>query len=83
MTIQTEDTPIATVPKNAREEFRIQLRTFNDRRFADIRVFAENGKGKLVATPKGVAIKPETLGAVIRALQEAEQAAKKEGLIGG
>lgn len=74
------DRLITTIPKNAREEFRVALRTFKGYRNLDLRVFADNGVER-VATGKGVSIKPENLGAVIRALQEAEAAARSEGLL--
>lgn len=74
------DRLITTIPKNAREEFRLQLRTFKGHRNLDFRVFADNGVER-VATGKGVSIKPASLPDVIRALQEAEAAARAEGLL--
>lgn len=72
---------VATIPKNAREQFRVQLRTFKERRMIDLRVFASNGVDS-IATPKGVAIRPELIRSVIEALEKAEAEAAKEHIMG-
>jgi hypothetical protein len=74
------DIQIAEIPKNARERFNVAIRDFKGQRLVDLRVYASNGVD-VVPTPKGVAIKPASLRAIIEALQSAEQAAKREGLI--
>lgn len=75
-----DDLLIAVLPKNGREDFRVQLRTFRDQRRIDLRIFASNGVDR-VATPKGVSIGPADIRAVINALEQAEAAARDEGLI--
>lgn len=74
------DVLVAVIRKNAREEFRVALRTFKGQRLVDIRVYASNGVD-VVPTAKGVAIKSTLLRAIIEALENAEQLAKAEGLL--
>jgi len=74
------DRLVADIRKNAREQIRVQLRTFKDQRTIDLRVFASNG-GDMVATPKGVAIRPELIRLVIEALERAEAEAAKEHIL--
>ena len=80
MTASAADILIATLQKNSREEFRVQLRTFKGHRSIDVRVFASNGV-ELAPTAKGVSIKPELMRPIIEAMQRAEQAAIGEGLL--
>jgi len=82
---QSPDRFIAEIRKSAREEFRVQLRTFKntrsiDTRSIDLPVFASDGVD-MVATANGVTIRPELIGPVHRALRDAEAAAVQEGLI--
>jgi hypothetical protein len=76
------DCLVATIPKNAREEFRLQVRTFKGHRSVDLRVFVSNGV-ELTPTPKGISIRPDLLRPVIDALLEAERVAEAEGLLRG
>ena len=72
------DIVVATVAKNAREEFRVALCTSKGKRHVALRVFACNG---LDMAPKhGVGIRP-ILRPIIDALIRAECVAKLEGLI--
>ena len=74
------DIQIAEIPKNARERFNVAIREFKGQRLIDLRVYASNGVD-MAPTPKGVAIKPSSLRAIIEALQSAEQSARREGLL--
>lgn len=65
------DQTIATIPKNGREDIRISIRDFGGRKAVDIRVFVESGEGRK-ASPKGIAVKPELVRALIEGLEEAE-----------
>lgn len=76
-----DDVEIATVRKNAREQFLVAIREFRGRRMIDLRVYADNGQD-LVPTPKGVAVKPESLGEIIAALIEAQARAQALGMLG-
>ena len=64
------DRLIATIPKSGREDIRVSIRDFRGRLAIDIRVHADDGRERK-ATPKGVAIKPEMVSDLIKALQEA------------
>jgi hypothetical protein len=75
-----QDIEIAAIPKNSRESYNVGIRDFRGCWRIDLRIFAFNGVAT-VATPKGLAIKPEALRPIIDALEQAEQAAKREGLI--
>lgn len=78
-----EERTVATIGKNATEEYRVRLVEFHKRPFVDLRVFAtSDATGERVPTKKGVAIRPDKLGAIIAALQQAEAVAREEGLIG-
>lgn len=61
--------PIATIRKNSREEVRVAIATYHGTRFADVRVYAENKAGERVPTPKGVALRLDSLEALIEALE--------------
>jgi hypothetical protein len=76
------DTPIATIQKNAREEFRIALRTFHGRRSIDVRVYAASpGNLEPVPTAKGVTINPALFDEILGALMKARRIAVAEGLM--
>ncbi|AWN47160.1 hypothetical protein DK419_13235 [Methylobacterium terrae] len=78
-----EETRIATIPKNQREQIAVRLADMHGRVMADVRVFATNRDGDVVPTAKGVAIRPDLLPAVIVALQQAQALAVERGLIEG
>lgn len=71
---------IATIRKNGRQEFRVQLRTFKRHRGLDLRVFESNGIG-MDKTPQGLSMKAEMIRPIINALQDAERVAIEEGLL--
>ena len=75
------DLPIAELRKNGREVVRVAIREFHGSRNIDLRVYAENSRQEVVATPKGISIKPALIRPVIAALQEAERVAVAEGLL--
>jgi hypothetical protein len=75
-----QDIEIAAIPKNSRESYNVGIRDFRGCWRIDLRIFSFNGVAK-VATPKGLAIKPDALRPIIEALEKAELAAKAEGLL--
>lgn len=77
----TPDVKIAELRKNSRETLLVTLRSFKGHRNVDVRVYAENGKGEPLATPKGVSINPVLLSALIQALSDAREQARREGLL--
>ncbi len=72
--------PIAIVPKNSREEVRVDLTEFKGHNLVDIRVFADDGS-KQTATKKGISLAIAKLPALIDALRKAETEARRRGLI--
>lgn len=74
------DRLIATIPKSRREDVRVALRDFRGRRAIDVRIFTETGQGR-APSPKGLAVQPGQLKALIAALIDAERAAVEEGLL--
>jgi hypothetical protein len=77
---QPRDQVVGTISKNQRESIRVSLRTFDDRRQIDIRVF-KNVHGADIGTPQGCTVKPARLRSLIEILERAEDAAKAEGLV--
>lgn len=77
--------PIATIPRNAREELRISLTEFKGTRYFDLRIFAEfAGETKVRGPTKtGITCSFEHLPELARAVQAAEVKARELGLIGG
>jgi hypothetical protein len=73
---------IASIEKNAREEFRISLSEFNGYDLANVRVFYRTDDGDMRPGKAGLAIRLEKLPAVIQALTELEAEARRLGLIG-
>jgi hypothetical protein len=71
---------VASIVKNSRESLRISLDSYRDHDYIDLRLYADNGVEQ-VPTRKGLTIRPELLPAVIEALQQAEIAARKAGLL--
>jgi hypothetical protein len=71
---------VATVRKSNREEFRVAIRQFTNYRGVELRVFTRDGRGLLVQSPRGVAMRLTALRAVIEALEQAETIAKSGGL---
>jgi hypothetical protein len=75
------DQLIASIEKNAREEFRVSLSEFNGYDLANVRVFYRAGDGDLRPGKAGLAIRLEKLPAVIEALQSTVAEAHRLGLI--
>jgi hypothetical protein len=76
---------IATIRKNALEEIRVELSEFSGHDLVNVRVWAEphNGGTKRIPTRAGIACNVRLLPELIEALQQAEMAARKAGLLGG
>lgn len=72
---------IASVPKNAREEIRIELTEYKGHNLVACRVWATKADGETVPTPKGITLKLDKLAPVLKALSDAEQEAKRQGLL--
>ena len=79
--MDSPDITVAIVPKNAREQFRIQIRSFHGRRFVDFRLYVVDAAGSWVPTNKGAGIRPDLLPNVGNAFRQAEEAARAEGLL--
>jgi hypothetical protein len=75
--------PIAVLRKNLTEEIRVELSEFNGHDLINIRVWAEprNGGDERIPTKAGIAAKVALLPELIAALQKAEVAARKAGLL--
>jgi hypothetical protein len=74
-------TSIAVLPKNSREEVRVTLSAYKGVDRLDIRVFADiEGLGEHIPTKKGVCVRLEQLPELIKALQKAEDEARRIGL---
>lgn len=66
---------IAIVPKNSREDVRVQLAEFKGNRLVDVRIYADTKGGGRGPTPKGVSLKVDDLPALIAALHAAQAVA--------
>lgn len=76
--------PIATIPKNSRQEVRVSLSEFKGAQFLDVRIYADFGEAESRgATKQGVTISLERLREFVRAVADAETMAARLGLIGG
>src|SRR4051794_36374544 len=71
---------VASITKNARESLRVSISRYREHDYIDLRLYADNGVEQ-VPTRKGLTIRPDLLPAVIEALQKAEAAARKAGLL--
>jgi hypothetical protein len=71
---------VASIVKNARESLRVSINRYRDHDYIDLRLYADNGVEQ-VPTRKGLTIRPDLPPAVIEALQKAEAAARKAGLL--
>jgi hypothetical protein len=74
-----DDVTVGTLPKNSRESITVALRTFKGHQFVDVRVVVEGRDGAPQPTGKGVAIKPDTLPALVELLRKAHAEATKAG----
>lgn len=70
---------IARIPKNAREELRVELSTYNGHNLASVRVYAKLPDGACLPTKKGIAVKVTALDRVLEALCEAQAEARRRG----
>lgn len=73
----------AIIPKNKREELRIELTEFKGHQLVACRVWARESDTETVPTPKGLTVQVSLLPAILKALREAEQGAGRLGWIGG
>lgn len=76
-----DDVMIAQFEKNRREVFDVRIRSWKGARYVDLRVYEQNGRRELKPSKIGIGINPGALRDVIEALQQAEAAAVREGLI--
>ena len=73
---------IATVEKNRAEDVRVALVEFNGHDLVDIRIFAAfDGAEERQPTRKGVSLAVRHLPALLGALQAAQEAAERRGLL--
>jgi hypothetical protein len=61
----------------------VTLQTYRDHNLIDIRKHAMDGAGKLVPTPKGIALKINRLPDLAKAIDKALRKARELGLIDG
>lgn len=64
--------PIATIRKNTREEIRVSIATYHGTRFVDVRTYVDGEGAERRPTPKGVAVRPDGLPALLDALRAAQ-----------
>ena len=74
-----DDVTIGTLPKNSRESIAVMLRTFKGHQFCDVRIVVEGKDSATQPTGKGVAIKPDSLPALIDLLRQAHAKAIEAG----
>jgi hypothetical protein len=79
----TSPTIISIIPKNSRESVRVALDEYRGINLVDIRVMVELNPetGLPVPTKKGVSLKIERLPDLLAALHDAEDEARKRGLL--
>jgi hypothetical protein len=78
----SDNTIIARIPKNTRDEVIVSLGEYRGHNLIDIRVFADiNGLGAQVATKKGISLHVTMVPAIIKALMDALGEAHRRGLI--
>ena len=72
--------PIATISKSKREEIRVTISRFRDRDFIDVRIYALDDD-EAFPTRKGVNLPVGRISELIKGLQEAENEARRRGLL--
>src|SRR4051794_24263661 len=77
---KAQDNILGSISKNGRERIQISLRTFNEHRLCDLRVY-KNIHGVDTRTSNGVTIRAANIRNAIDLLELAEIAARTEGLI--
>ncbi|MEQ8898656.1 MAG: transcriptional coactivator p15/PC4 family protein [Roseovarius sp.] len=76
-------THIATIRKNAREDLRVTLEEFRGHHLLNLRIWYDADDGEQRPGKQGVAIRLDLLPHLRKALSEAEQEARKSGLLAG
>ena len=74
----SDSIPIATIHKNSREDLRVSVAEFRGHRFVDVRTYADSKGDHRVPTPKGIAIRPEAIPALVQALNAAASTLQEE-----
>ncbi|MEQ8431718.1 MAG: transcriptional coactivator p15/PC4 family protein [Roseovarius sp.] len=74
---------IATIRKNAREDLRVTLEEFRGHHLLNLRIWFDTDDGEQRPGKQGVAIRLDLLPHLRKALLEAEQEARKSGLLSG
>ena len=80
---QHDQAQLAVIRKNALEEIRVELSEFNGHDLINIRIWTDprNGGSERIPTKAGVCCNVRLLPELIEALQKAEAAARKAGLL--
>lgn len=74
---------IATIRKNAREDLRVTLEEFRGHHLLNLRIWFDADDGEQRPGKQGVALRLDLLPHLRTALSEAEQEARKSGLLSG
>jgi hypothetical protein len=78
-----DDTQIAVIPKNSKEDVVVSLGIFKEHKLLGVRVFADyRDEGDKKPTPKGISVKATLIPELIEALQDAEAEARRRGWLG-
>lgn len=75
-------THIATIRKNAREDLRVTLDEFRGHHLLNLRVWFDADENEQRPGKQGIAIRLDQLPSLRQALAEAEDAARKLGILG-
>lgn len=77
----TDDTLIATIRKNSREEIRVSLGEYQGHSVAHVRVWFKAADGSMRPSRSGLAFRVDLLPEIARALSEANDQAESLGLV--
>lgn len=78
----TDSTFIGTLPRNSRDEIRVELTEYQGHNFVSVRTYTQmNGEGEHRPTKKGITAKPDQIRSLIELLEQAETMANNKGLI--
>jgi hypothetical protein len=83
MSDQAQDTIIASIPKNSREELRVTLGEFKGHRLCQLRAWALRDGAESIPTKNGFGIQAAVIPKLREALAEAETEARRRGWIEG
>jgi hypothetical protein len=73
---------IATIPRNSRDEIRIELGEYKGHEFVSVRIWTKSHDSEdVVPTKKGITVKPDQLAELITALKDAEKVVIEAGLL--